>query len=72
MRIHDVLGSNIRAEMARRGLSYKDLAEKAQCSVTTICAIANSKTDAKISNIGKIANALKMKPEQLLKSRWKK
>lgn len=63
----DVLGSRIREERKRRGLSQLELSTAAKLSGTYVSEIERGERDVKLSTIEKIANVLDVSPNSLLR-----
>ena len=61
------IGSNIKAERARKGYSQEILAEKAELTRHAISMIESGLQHPKILSILKIANALNLDVNELLK-----
>jgi len=61
-------GKRVREERGKQGLSQEQLAELAGVHRTYIGMIERAEKNITLENIEKIANALKVKPEELLRS----
>jgi len=62
-------GERVRAERIRQGYSQEELAELADVHRTYIGMIERAEKNITLKNIEKIANALKIKPEELLRGK---
>ena len=60
-------GQQVREERIRQGYSQEELAELADVHRTYIGMIERAEKNITLKNIEKIANALKIKPEELLR-----
>ncbi len=60
-------GQQVREERIRQGYSQEELAELANVHRTYIGMIERAEKNITLKNIEKIANALKIKPEELLR-----
>ncbi|MCC5615231.1 helix-turn-helix transcriptional regulator [Nostoc sp. CHAB 5836] len=65
--ILDKFGKRVRDERLQRGLSQEELAEKAELHRTYIGMIERGEKNITLINIGKIAKALGIAVDQLLK-----
>jgi transcriptional regulator with XRE-family HTH domain len=68
-KLRQVLAKNIRQLRKNLGLSQEELAHRAKVHRTYMGAIERSEQNISIDNIEKIANALEVKPHQLLDER---
>jgi transcriptional regulator with XRE-family HTH domain len=68
-KLRQVLAKNIRQLRKNLGLSQEELAHRAKVYRTYMGAIERSEQNISIDNIEKIANALEVKPHQLLDER---
>lgn len=69
--LRDVVARNIRLIRSNLGLSQEHLAEEAGLHRTYIGSIERGERNVSIDNIERIARALKVGPEELLKDRRK-
>lgn len=63
-----VLAMNLRALRAKRGLSQEELAEEASLDRTYVSALERERYAASVDTLERLAAALKVSPEQLLRS----
>lgn len=53
-----VFGERLKKQLEERGMSYREFANKAEMTLTTVCRYANSKRIPRANEIIKTANAL--------------
>ena len=68
MNLRDTLARNLREHRSRRGFSQEELAHRAEIDRTYVSALERSVYAATVDVIEKLAEALSIKPEDLLKS----
>lgn len=68
MNLRDTLAGNLREYRSRRGFSQEELAHRAEIDRTYVSALERSVYAATVDVIEKLAEALSVKPEELLKS----
>lgn len=68
MNLRDTLAGNLREYRNRRGFSQEELAHRAEIDRTYVSALERSVYAATVDVIEKLAEALSVKPEELLKS----
>lgn len=68
MNLRDTLAGNLREYRRRRGFSQEELAHRAEIDRTYVSALERSVYAATVDVIEKLAEALSVKPEELLKS----
>ena len=66
MSILTVIGNNVRIYRKRLGISQEELGDSAGLDRTYIGGIERGERNVSALNIGKLAKALKIKPEKLL------
>jgi transcriptional regulator with XRE-family HTH domain len=66
MNILTVIGTNVRLYRKRLGVSQEELGDSAGLDRTYIGGIERGERNVSALNIGKLAKALKIKPEKLL------
>lgn len=67
--IHSVLGENVKFFRLRNKISQEDFAEKCGLHRTYISSVERGLRNISLTNIEKIALALKIEPYELLKKR---
>jgi transcriptional regulator with XRE-family HTH domain len=60
------LGSNVRENRAKLGLSQEQVADRSGVHATEVSRIEAGKRDPRVSTVERLAKALQMKPGQLL------
>lgn len=68
MNLRDTLARNLREHRRRTGFSQEELAHRAEIDRTYVSALERSVYAATVDVIEKLAEALSVKPEELLKS----
>lgn len=68
MNLRDTLAGNLREYRRQRGFSQEELAHRAEIDRTYVSALERSVYAATVDVIEKLAKALSVKPEELLKS----
>lgn len=68
MNLRDTLAGNLREYRSRRGFSQEELAHRAEIDRTYVSALERSVYAATVDVIERLAEALSVKPEELLKS----
>jgi transcriptional regulator with XRE-family HTH domain len=68
MNLRDTLARNLREYRSRRGFSQEELAHRAEIDRTYVSALERSVYAATVDVIEKLAEALSVKPEELLES----
>ena len=61
-----VLGTNLRAERKRLGLTQEQVAERSGVHSTEVSRIEGGKRDPKVSTLERLARAVEVKPGRLL------
>lgn len=68
MNLRDTLARNLREYRSRRGFSQEELAHRAEIDRTYVSALERSVYAATVDVIEKLAEALSVQPDELLKS----
>lgn len=68
MNLRDTLARNLREYRNRRGFSQEELAHRAEIDRTYVSALERSVYAATVDVIEKLAEALSVQPDELLKS----
>lgn len=68
MNLRDTLARNLREYRSRRGFSQEELAHRAEIDRTYVSALERSVYAATVDVIEKLAEALSVRPDELLKS----
>lgn len=68
MNLRDTLARNLREYRSRRGFSQEELAHRAEIDRTYVSALERSVYAATVDVIERLAEALSVEPDELLKS----
>lgn len=68
MNLRDTLAGNLREYRSRRGFSQEELAHRAEIDRTYVSALERSVYAATVDVIERLAEALSVQPDELLKS----